>query len=191
MIPPMLISIDGIDGCGKSTQVARLADRLGADRGIEISGSRWGVKLRAMENPTLAQQLALFTADRAGQAHVYEGCAGVAGRHRVCDRSYLSTVAYQSFDSGLTPAFLEELSLALVPHYDAMIVLDLPVEVALGRVDARGGNRTWCENDALLAHAREVFATWSERRDNIHMVDAVGTPDEVHEAVWSVVAPLL
>ena len=38
----MLISIDGIDGCGKSTQVRLLSEALGADAIQEISPSRWG-----------------------------------------------------------------------------------------------------------------------------------------------------
>ena len=62
----MLISIDGIDGCGKSTQVKRLAELMGAKPIIEISDSRWGRRLRSLESPTLGQQMAYFLADRVG-----------------------------------------------------------------------------------------------------------------------------
>ena len=187
----MLISIDGIDGCGKSTQARELAERLGAPQIQEISDSRWGRTLRSLQSPTLAQQLAYFTADRASLAELLEGAAGSATQHIVSDRSYLSTVAYQSYDSGLSPSLLEEISLALVPRYDAMIVLDLPVNVALGRVDRRGDARTWCENEGLLTWARRVFETMGARRNNTHVIDATRTPDEVHGDVWQAVEPLL
>ncbi len=187
----MLISIDGIDGCGKSTQVKMLSERLGARRIQEISDSRWGRKLRALESPTLAQQLACFTADRAGLAETLEAAAGSATEHLVSDRSYLSTVAYQSYDSGLSPSLLEEMSLVLVPRYDAMIVLDLPVDVALGRVDRRGETRTWCENEGRLTWCRRVFETMAASRDNTYLVDATRSPDEVHAAVWAAVEPAL
>ena len=168
----MLISIDGIDGCGKSTQVQALVDHLSARLVREISDSRWGLKLRALPDPTLAQQLACFIADRAGLVPLLEEAAGSQDVHIVSDRSYLSTVAYQSFDSGLAPSLLEDINRTLVPDYDAMIVLDLPVSVGLARVDGRGEARTWCEDAGRLTWARNVFLTWAAMRDNIHLIDA-------------------
>lgn len=184
----MLISIDGIDGCGKSTQVERLAAALSARRIQEISDSRWGRKLRALEAPTLEEQLAYFLADRAGLVPTLEEAAGSPTVHVVSDRSYLSTVAYQSYDSPLNPGLLERVNLALVPRYDAMIVLDLPVEVGLARVTGRGEPRAWCETEGRLTWARRVFETWASQRDNVHLVDAARTPDEVAVDVRAVVA---
>ena len=89
----MLISIDGIDGCGKSTQVKRLAEAIGASTIQEISPSRWGQQFRSLSAPILAQQFALFTADRAVLAKQFEGAAGSRSNHLVSDRSYLSGVA--------------------------------------------------------------------------------------------------
>ena len=89
----MLISIDGIDGCGKSTQVKRLAEAIGASTIQEISPSRWGQQFRSLSAPTLAQQLALFTADRAVLAEPLERASGSHTHHLVSDRSYLSGVA--------------------------------------------------------------------------------------------------
>ncbi len=179
----MLISIDGIDGCGKSTQVARLAQRLEAQRLQEISDSRWGRKLRALKDPSLEEQLACFLADRALLAPRLEEAAGSRTKHIVSDRSYLSTVAYQSYDSGLAPSVLERINRVLVPEYDLMIVLDLPVDVALGRVTSRGGERDWCETEGRLTWARRVFETWASQRGNIALVDAQPGPDQVFEDV--------
>jgi len=72
-----------------------------------------------------------------------------------------------------------------------MIVLDLPVDVALGRVDRRGETRTWCENEGRLTWCRRVFETMAASRDNTYLVDATRSPDEVHAAVWAAVEPAL
>lgn len=175
----MLISIDGIDGCGKSTQVQRLSETLSAKKIQEISDSRWGRKLRSLESPTLEEQMAYFLADRTLLVPTLEEAAGSASHHIVSDRSYLSTVAYQSYNSVFSPGMLEGINRALVPEYDLMIVLDLPVSVALERVKKRGEKLTWCENEGLLTWARRVFETWAAQNQNIHLVNAQQTPDEV------------
>jgi dTMP kinase len=167
----MLISIDGIDGCGKSTQVRMLAEALGAEQIQEISPSRWGKLLRSSTEPSLAQQLAWFTADRAVLAERLEAAAGSTSKHIVSDRSFLSGVAYQSYDSGLSPSFIEELNRAIVPEYDLQIVLHVPLEVAFARIDARGIAKTWCENPGLLTWAMRVFEAWGAKRENIALVD--------------------
>jgi thymidylate kinase len=138
----MLISIDGIVGCGKSTQVKRLAEAIGARAIREISPSRWGKQFRSLSAPTLAQQLALFTADRAVLAEPLERAAGSQTRHLVSDRSYLSGVAYQSYESVLTPEFIEEMNQAIVPGYDLQIYLHISVEAAMARIDLRGETKT-------------------------------------------------
>ncbi len=175
----MLISIDGIDGCGKSTQVGLLAEHLGAQQIREISDSRWGRKLKSTPSPTLEEQLAWFLADRALLAPMLERASNSRKHHIVSDRSYLSTVAYQSFDSGLAPGMLERMNRALVPHYDLMFVLDLPVDLAMMRVRKRGEALTWCETEGRLTWARRVFEAWAAQHDNIVLVDATGTPETV------------
>lgn len=179
----MLVSIDGIDGCGKSTQVRRLADKMGAERLQEISDSRWGRMFRALEDPSLEQQVACFLADRVTLVSRLEAAARSEEVHLVSDRSYLSTVAYQSFGSGLSPEFLEGVNRVIVPEYDLMIVLDLPVDVALGRVRSRGEKLTWCENEARLTWARRVFETWAALRENVVRVDGTRPVEAVAEAV--------
>ncbi len=183
----MLVSIDGIDGCGKSTQVGLLAEHLGAELIQEISPSRWGKTLRSLESPTLAQQLAYFTADRAGLAETLEAAAGSRDRHIVSDRSYISAVGYQSYNSFLTPDFLEEMNRALVPEYDLHLILHLPVDVALARVDARGEKKTWCENSELLGWAASVFERLGKEREAVVLIDAQQGIDAVFADVTAAV----
>ena len=184
----MLISIDGIDGSGKSTQVRLLAEALGAQIIQEISPSKWGKLMRSTENPTLGQQIAWFTADRAQLSETLAEASGSAERHIVTDRSYLSSVGYQSFDSPLSPELLEDIGLALMPPYDLQIVMGIPVDVALQRVESRGEKKTWCENPQLLTHAAAVFDRWAETRNGIVQVNADQSIEAVHRDVMAAVA---
>ncbi len=186
----MLISIDGIDGCGKSTQIRHISGMTGAKAIQEISDSHWGRIFRSLESPTLAEQIAYFLADRAGLSPMLTEAAGSEAHHIVSDRSYLSGVAYQSFNSGLAPEMIEQMNRALVPEYDAMLVLDLPVEVSLERVKKRGEKLTWCENDALLTWARRVFQTWSVYRDNIYLINADQPPEQVSAEITKVLTQI-
>lgn len=183
----MLISIDGIDGCGKSTQINKLQAALGAGYHIEISPTEWGKKLRAMESPTLAEQLACFLADRVENVEKLRRHAGSETEHLVSDRSWLSTVAYQSFQSDLSPDFLEELNRVIVPDYDLMIVLDLPVEISLERVSRRGEALTWCEKPDRLAHCRQVYLDRAAGMEHAVVISAAPGPDEVGAAVMAAV----
>jgi len=179
----MLISIDGIDGCGKSTQVKGLAQLLQAEQIQEISDSPWGRKLRSLEQPTFEEQLAYFIADRTVLSPKLHNAAGSTEAHIVSDRSYLSGVAYQSFQSVLTPEMIENINRALVPKYDLMIFLDLPVDVALDRVRKRGEKLTWCENEELLTWARSVFTQWADKHENIVKINANQSIEEVSRDV--------
>jgi dTMP kinase len=175
----MLVSLDGIDGCGKSTQVERLAAHMGARRIQEISDSRWGRLFRSLKSPSLAQQMACFLADRASLAPMLEEAAGSRRVHIVSDRSYLSGLAYQSWHTGFEPGFLEEMNRTLVPEYDLMLVLDLPVETAFARISSRGAQLAWCEDPARLQWCRQVFLDWAGRRPNIRVVDASRSVEQV------------
>ncbi len=183
----MLISIDGIDGCGKSTQVRLLTDALKAEQIIEISPSRWGKTLRSLESPTWEEQLAYFLADRAQLVPRLEAAAGSEADHLVSDRSYLSGVAYQSYDSPLSPSQLDGINRALVPDYDLQIYLHIPVDKAMHRIETRGEKKTWCEKPALLTWASRVFETWASKNDYIVMLNADQTIEEVHADVMAAV----
>ena len=99
-----LIVFEGLDGCGKSTQLARAAERLCA-RGLDVVERReptdgeFGRKIRAMARSGVAvapeTELEWFFADRREHMDDVVGPALAAGRIVLSDRSYISTVAYQ------------------------------------------------------------------------------------------------
>lgn len=101
------IAFEGGEGCGKSTQAARLATRLGAVLTRETGGTDIGRRIREILHDTTIDHLAaraealLTAADRAQHLEQVVRPALAAGRHVVSDRSVWSTLAYQGFGRGL------------------------------------------------------------------------------------------
>jgi dTMP kinase len=142
-----LIAFEGIDGCGKTTQISRLAEslrRAGHDPVVtaEPTDGEFGRRIRAMASgsaPAVApeEELRWFVEDR--REHV-AGCiapALAAGRPVLTDRYFLSTVAYQGANGFDAERILAE-SEAEFPIPDLVLLLELDVETALARVQARG-----------------------------------------------------
>ena len=195
--------LDGIDGCGKSTQAGRLAQDLAARGSARVQHLRepgstaLGEGLREL---LLAREMAilpraealLFAAARAQMLGEIVEPALARGEHVVCERFHPSTFAYQAVAGGLP----EDELLALLskwagtPAPDLVLWLDLPLERALER---RGAARDRIEGrdlDYQRAVARG-YARYAERVPGVVRVDASGTPEAVAAAVWKEVARVL
>ncbi len=187
MKPGTLLVLEGVDGCGKSTQAARLAEGLRAE-GREVvltsepyAGGTWGPRIRQMAQSGVrlapSEELSWFVEQR--REHVREVLAPAmsAGRTVVSDRYYLSTVAYQGA-RGLDPQAILRESEAEFPLPDLALVLELPVEQALARLDLRAGpSEPVFEKRELLEKVAAIFA--SLERPYVARVDATGAPDAV------------
>jgi dTMP kinase len=158
------IVIEGIDGTGKSTQVARLAEWFTA-HGREVVVSReptdgpWGKQLResaASGRLEPAQELEYFLNDR--RQHVAELIAPAlaAGKVVILDRYYFSTMAYQGA-RGFDPAEIRRLNEAFAPLPDLLLILDLDVEAAHGRIGTRGDTANAFEQRETLERCRQIF----------------------------------
>jgi dTMP kinase len=132
----------------------------------------------------------LFAADRSDHLDRVVSPALSRGEVVLTDRYVLSSLAYQSLSLGLDRVWA--MNVEFRPA-DAVIVLDLPVERCLERVEARGGVRDRFETSEQLrrvADAYEAAITRCRMRgDRILRVDASGTPDEVHAAVGKALWP--
>lgn len=144
------VTFEGIEGCGKTTQIELAATWL-TGRGIpflrtaEPGGTPLGLKIREilLNRGSCAvgpeAELLLFAAARA--QHVRESILPTlnAGQWALCDRFTDATLAYQGFGRGLDAAFIRALNgfstCSLTP--DLTILIDLPVEIGLARANRR------------------------------------------------------
>ena len=189
------IALDGIEACGKSTQVGLLAERLGALATREPGGTVVGARIRQIvldpEHGELSDrsEVLLYAADRA--QHVVEVVqpALVAGRHVVADRSWASTLAYQGFGRRLDIDEIDRINRwamdGLLP--DLVILLRIPVDEAMLRL-GRDRDRLEREDEAFhrrVADGFERLASGDPQRWVV--VDGMGTVDDVAARVAEVV----
>jgi dTMP kinase len=178
------LSLDGMDGAGKSTQCRLLADWLRAQgRDVVLchdpGGTDLGQQLREIlleyrGHMSLPTEALLFMASRAQLVAEVIRPALDAGKVVLTDRFLLSTVVYQGHAGGLDPAQLWQIGLfgagGLQP--DLTIVLDLPLEVSMARRKP-GADRLESRDVTYFARVRAGFLAEAERSpDRICIIDA-------------------
>jgi dTMP kinase len=185
------IVFEGVDGSGKSTQLRLLAAwlRAGGQTVVETAEpwerGEWGAQVRRMlrSGKTLPpeEELQLFFEQR--REHVRELVAPALGRGSVvlCDRYYLSTVAYQGA-RGLDPAGILAASEAEFPVPDVVLVLELESREGLRRAHARGGPREPAFEEQTRQD-RVVAILAGLDRPYLERIDASGSPEAVHARV--------
>ncbi|MFO1012758.1 MAG: dTMP kinase [Caulobacteraceae bacterium] len=197
------ISFEGGEGGGKSTQARRLAERLsavisevvvtrepggspGAEviRGLLVNGEvdRWSA---------VTETLLMYAARRDHIERVIRPALD-AGGWVLSDRFADSTRAYQGAGGGAP----QELIVALEQHVvgetmpDLTLILDLPVELGLGRAAQRGGAEARFEAKDIAFHERlreRFLAIARMEPERCAVIDAALAPDAVAEAIWTVV----
>jgi len=205
----MFITFEGIEGTGKSTQIALLKTRLEAmDRRVRLTcepgGSRIGAELRrvllSLENRDLCPraELFLYLADRAQHVAQVVRPALAKGEIVLCDRFADSTVAYQAYGRGLDAELLHGLNTLAVDGLwpDLTILLDIDPEVGLTRAVSRNKaegktvaeGRFEAESLAFHSRVRQGYKAWAQRfPERIKLVDASGGVDEIAAAVRALV----
>ena len=205
------ITLEGGEGCGKSTQAARLGDAL-ARRGIDVvltrdpGGTALAETLRRLikdqldEPPCGRCELMLFLAARAQLVHDVIRPALEAGKWVVCDRFSDSTVAYQGYGRGLPVDDIRRMNSfvcdGLVP--DLTLFLSVPPETALARRRLREAStktqadRIELAGDGFHARLHEGFEALAKAHpERIKTIDAGGGEEEVWNLVWKSVQPLI
>jgi dTMP kinase len=166
------ITLEGIEGAGKSTQIAPLAELLRA-RGLEVlttrepGGSPLAERLRTLlldpDNRGMSETTELLLMFAARSDHL-ERCirpALKAGHWVLCDRFTDATYAYQGGGRGIDPAQIRQLETLVQDELrpDLTLVFDLPPELGLGRAKSRTGqtDRFESETQRFFETARAVY----------------------------------
>jgi dTMP kinase len=191
----LFVSLEGIDGSGKSTQAKLLAEALGPETLLirEPGGTEAAERIReVLADPELEldpyAELLLFLAARADLTARVIRPALEAGRDVVSDRFADSTVAYQGAARGLgvgeTISLTDSATDGLWP--DLTILLRVDPEVGLGRAD--GSDRFESEGLDLQRAVAEAYEEIAQiASDRVVVVDGGGTVEEVHEKVMEAV----
>lgn len=197
------ITLEGIDGAGKSTQHAWLVDTLRA-RGHTVvatrepGGTPLGEKLRALllaEPMHLeTEALLMFAARREHIAQVIAP-ALARGDWVVCDRFVDASFAYQGGGRGLATAKLQALKEWTLGDFapDLTLVFDAPVEVALQRLRANTPNPDRFEQEQadFFHRVRDAYLAIAAREPGrVRVIDANQALAEVSKELEEVIASL-
>jgi len=208
----LFITFEGTEGCGKTTQIARLAARLrAAGRTVkelrEPGGTPIGEEIRhtlkhSQQNQAMTPEaeLLLMSASRAQLVREIIRPALAAGEIVLCDRFYDSTTAYQGYGRGLDLQVIQQMTDFAVgdtrPHLS--LFLDISTAVSDSRLDARQklegkvrdrfeeADRAFFER---VAKGYQAIAKAEPQR--VKRIHAAGTVEAVSEEIWQAVQDLL
>jgi dTMP kinase len=201
------ITFEGIEGCGKSTQIARLCAHLARQHRPHLAtrepgGTPVGDALRQIlltpEGEVLDGLTELFLLEAARRSHVQRVIvpARRQGHIVISDRFADSSIAYQGAGRGLGVVLVERLNALATDGLepDLTLLLDLPVEIGLGRVAhrARGEDRMEREVVAFHQRVRQGYLELARRRaDRYATIDACLPEEEIFARVLERLRPLL
>ena len=191
----MFIVFDGVDGTGKSTQLEKcrqwlesaghpvttcrdpgsteLGDRL---RQILLEGTELNIDMRS--------EMFLFMAARAQLVAEVILPAIEHGHIVLCDRFLTSTIVYQGHAGPLDPEAIRSIGKTATQDRrpDCSLIFDAPLHVAMKRIGTQP-DRLESRGEEYFVSVRRGFLSEAALDDSIEVIDASGTPEEIHELV--------
>lgn len=186
-----LIAFEGIDGAGKTTQIA-LFEELLRSCGVPVVRSKeptdgpWGQKIRrsaANGRMSPVEELNALIEDRREHVRALILPSLEAGSTVLLDRYFYSTIAYQGANAqqaaAISTAMIEEF-----PAPDAVVLIDVPPAVGVSRItDGRGESPNTFEGLDNLRAVREAFLRIANDHDNVLRIDGTRGIEDVRRAV--------
>ncbi len=195
------ITVEGVEGAGKSTQIPLLHDLL-SSRGDDVittrepGGTQLGEALRDLllehraEPMASDAELLLMFAARAEHLAKVIRPALAQGKWVLCDRFTDATFAYQGGGRGIPASRIEALEewVQGTMRPDLVIVLDVPVAVGMARVRQRGEHdRFEAEEQVFFQRIREAYLERARRSpQRYRVVDASGSVDETRRRLGEI-----
>ena len=206
----MIISFEGIDGSGKSTQARRLMARLTSQFEEliyvrEPGGTEVSERIRSiLLDPTISifpfAEMLLFSAARAQLVEEKIKPAHLRGGVIICDRFFDSTVAYQGGGRGVAePKWLETFQRQVTAGVwpDRTYLVDISVEEATKRLQSRFGeesapDRMEQAGASFFQRVRDAYLSLAKSDpDRYCVIDGAQSEDAVEAAIWEDLGPRL
>ena len=184
-----LITFEGIEGVGKSTQI-NLSKEWLESKGHSVKllrepgSTKFGEKIREIllskdSNISSNTELLLMFAARSEmiQAYFHDDAADFI----LCDRYYHASIAYQGYGRGLSLELINSLIVGLnCPKPDLTIIYDL--DVALGFARKSGDTIDRIESSGLdfFERVREGYIALSKSEAEVHLINADSSPEDIH-----------
>jgi dTMP kinase len=192
----LFITLEGLDGAGKTTQIALIEEKarqLGLDAIVtkEPGGTPVGDAIRMIlldpcySEMTVLTEALLYAASRAQLVHDVIKPALQQNKLVICDRFLDSSLAYQAVGGGLDYDFVGQINRQAVDGClpDLTFVLDLSPEESRARQPAR--DRMEQKTLAFHRRVREGFLALAEKFPHrVHIIDACRSPEEVFSEIW-------
>jgi len=207
--PGKLISFEGSEGSGKSTQIARLAAHL-QKLGREVitvrepGGTEIGEQIRNIivhnskgDEMCAEAELLMFAAARAQLVREVIAPALAAGKYVLSDRFLDSSTVYQGIARNLAPDPVQQINRFAVGSVmpDLTIVLDVTTDVGLARIRQRASDipdRMERQNIDFYEKVRAGYLLLAESMpERLSVIDGSGTEDAVAKKIWTAVTARL
>ena len=209
----MFITLEGIEGSGKTTQIDYLVAFF-EKKGYpcvttrEPGGTVIGNKIRAIlldpecKGMDAKAELLLYMADRAQHIHSLVKPSLAAGKTVLCDRYFDATVVYQGYARGLDIELIKSLHSTLFKDLkpDVTILLDLPPQVGLQRAwkqlnnGQRSNKEGRFEEEKLEFHkrVREGYLELAQAEaDRFHVIDAAQEERKVRDSILKIIGSIV
>jgi dTMP kinase len=195
----VFITLEGVDGSGKTTQAAMLARALGASAMTlrEPGGTDAAERIRQiLADPATPldplAELMLFCAARADLVSRVIRPSLEQGRIVICDRFTDSTIAYQGVARDLGIVRVRELSEVATDGLSPDLTLLLQIDPARGLDRAESDDRFEAEGVRFQERVAEAYEDIARREPSrVVPIDATGSTDEVHRLIMAAVEPRL